>query len=570
MTAEYETKRKSLVVAVLKSMATAVLTAAAVWRLGGAADPKLLSELVLMGLPLIMFFAAGVICLAVWAWVFGVLPVLITRRLNLKGKKAVAVILALSVLTFIDAPYSPLLTVSVLVGMIVLSGLFWALNRSAGSRWLGLFAWESGVVAMMALFSLVGPFSLSQEAMVLLCVACLVGIAVLVVPKRFVEIKPKSATENRWALAGIQGSLIASTLPLGWSLMSGNMGWGLAAVDSRLLPVAGMWVVVTALLALIAWLVQLGRVGFTCAVALVVLLWAAPATDAFLNLFRKSSQTAKNDSSPEVSTIFTPPSVIRDAKSDEEWPKDIMAFLGNNCDFRNPDNQDLLNETIHRMAEFSPSVENEPLLAGGAYAVRKHNPKYKPIEGCMPPPSRLDPRVATPASPKANDKSAIAGPFTQSSPQAPFVHRFSDFSFPSEVGCFHRDASYQYDVWGQDVSVVYFCSDSVMLTLYVYPAGSRSLEKEFAALQKEVMTASSGRELLATSGATLTQKSIPALSASYAYTGLFARKSQPLLSELLVGRLGSNFVVYRFTYPASVKESAVPAIAAFEHDYQWP
>ncbi len=172
----------------------------------------------------------------------------------------------------------------------------------------------------------------------------------------------------------------------------------------------------------------------------------------------------------------------------------------------------------------------------------------------------------------------VAGPvvpdaFTQSSPEAPLVHRASNFSFPSEVACFRRAKVGQNDASGKDVYVTYTTDErcgAVTLTVYVYPANSTSLAAEFAARQNEITQWHDGAQPLSTKTIEVTPRNIAALASSYAYEGMRGETSLSLLSDLVVAQGGSNFVEYRFTYPSSAEKLAYAEIRAFERQFVWP
>lgn len=162
------------------------------------------------------------------------------------------------------------------------------------------------------------------------------------------------------------------------------------------------------------------------------------------------------------------------------------------------------------------------------------------------------------------------GPFLQLSPEAPLVHSSSRFEFPLDIGCFHRALTRQYDQVGEDVSVTYYGCGSVTLTLYVYPEGRNTLEQEFEARQAEITSTRNGAKLVGTSRIQLTTHDHPALSAAFLFDSIFEGKIQPHNSELVLAKYNTRFVKYRFTYPASLENSAAPAIKAFKHQFQWP
>jgi hypothetical protein len=82
-------QRKAVIV-FLKMISTAAFTAIATWRLGLllGIEPDVLEKLLALGLPLVGFFLGGVFCLAVFAWIVGVLPALGMQHVHLQDKAA--------------------------------------------------------------------------------------------------------------------------------------------------------------------------------------------------------------------------------------------------------------------------------------------------------------------------------------------------------------------------------------------------------------------------------------------------------------------------------------------------
>jgi len=163
--------------------------------------------------------------------------------------------------------------------------------------------------------------------------------------------------------------------------------------------------------------------------------------------------------------------------------------------------------------------------------------------------------------------------FTQSSPEAPLVHRASNFSFPSEVACFRRENAGQGEASGKDVHVTYTTDErcgAVTLTVYVYPINSISLAAEFGAREDEIAKWHDGAQPLSSKAIQVTPRNVAALASSYAYEGMRGETSLLLQSELVIAQGGDNFIEYRFTYPASAEKLAYAEIRAFERQFKWP
>ncbi|HEX8372591.1 MAG TPA: hypothetical protein VF585_07415 [Chthoniobacterales bacterium] len=149
------------------------------------------------------------------------------------------------------------------------------------------------------------------------------------------------------------------------------------------------------------------------------------------------------------------------------------------------------------------------------------------------------------------------------------IHRASGFSFPPHVGAFARVDATQYDTTGQDVSVGYNSGVLIAATVYVYPAGGRSLETEFASRRAEILASHSGASAIGQRTITVTPRRISARVASFSYAGIFARTRQQLGSELVLALHGDKFVKYRFTYPASHADRASAEINQFTRSFSW-
>lgn len=123
-----EVKHRSLIVAVLKMMATGILTAAVAWRLAAIGlKPETFDTLILLGVPLISFFLCGVVLITAVAWVNGVLAAWFTLCIKIGGRQTIAVVSILGalavILCSIEFPTFSLIQGAAALGAIVVCAL---------------------------------------------------------------------------------------------------------------------------------------------------------------------------------------------------------------------------------------------------------------------------------------------------------------------------------------------------------------------------------------------------------------------------------------------------------------
>ena len=111
----------------------------------------------------------------------------------------------------------------------------------------------------------------------------------------------------------------------------------------------------------------------------------------------------------------------------------------------------------------------------------------------------------------------------------------------------------------------------IVATLYVYPAGGRTLEQELARRQAELTHVHPGARLLSRGSMSVSPRGVRALSAEYTFADRFAGTVQPLRS-LLFGspRTARAFVEYRFSYPAPTPQVSAPLVQKLAQDFAWP
>lgn len=279
--------QRKAVLLFMKVVVAAVLTAVVTWRLGLllGIELNILDTLLLLGLPLVVFFIGGISCITAVAWVVGVLPALAVCHLKGKCRRAALIAgtfnaLAIGVTWWQCPPEHSLLLVAVWVcAMIGLSVAFWWLSRFLAPHRLGLAAWEMGVVFIGMLLVLVYLDAPERDLLILLFVAGFVWIVSLIIPRLVLGIAHATAMNGRRLafLAVMHGAIVSLVVPFSWFAVARGIGWARAAVDIQLLPILGMWLAVACLLVFLGWLVDRGVTGFACAVVLVAALWLASA-----------------------------------------------------------------------------------------------------------------------------------------------------------------------------------------------------------------------------------------------------------------------------------------------------
>src|SRR3989338_2340991 len=216
-------QRKAVIVLV-KVIAVTILTAVATWRLGLliGIEPKILDDLLLLGLPLVGFFFSGIFCLAIVAWLVGVLPTLVILRLNLKGKRAAVFVSVLTAMAIVISwAMQPegffLLVVAYVAAIIGLTVVSWRVSLFLWPRRFELLAWEAGVVSIAMLLVLSRTFVPTRDLPILLFSAVFVRIASLFTPRLTPAITNGSNREKRWLYwAAAHGATISFLLPFTW------------------------------------------------------------------------------------------------------------------------------------------------------------------------------------------------------------------------------------------------------------------------------------------------------------------------------------------------------------------
>lgn len=150
------------------------------------------------------------------------------------------------------------------------------------------------------------------------------------------------------------------------------------------------------------------------------------------------------------------------------------------------------------------------------------------------------------------------------------VHKDSGFVFPPRIGTFLRSQAHQYDKDGRDISVGYNGEIPSAVTVYIYPAGGRTLESDLVTHSADIMTAYPGARILSRQHVEVTPDGLDAEAVSFAFTSTFLGKEQLLHADLVLARHGDRFVKYRITYPSTLADLAGEDSGKFLHYFAWP
>jgi hypothetical protein len=169
-----------------------------------------------------------------------------------------------------------------------------------------------------------------------------------------------------------------------------------------------------------------------------------------------------------------------------------------------------------------------------------------------------------------------------------FVHTFSRFIFPTNVGGAFRVNLDKYDEDGLDVSAGYNLSTMPMkVTVYVYPAMEKGtadavLSNHFERVKADVKAVHPAANTLSADRFDLTpgNRSQPGWRAVFNYEEEDGGVEQPVQSELylflfepdasLPGDVHRFYVMYRMTYPKAEKDSGEKEVQHFLKDFAWP
>ena len=165
-----------------------------------------------------------------------------------------------------------------------------------------------------------------------------------------------------------------------------------------------------------------------------------------------------------------------------------------------------------------------------------------------------------------------------------YVHEFSNFVFPKQIGHFLRLNMHNNDRDGRDISVEYNSDTGIVLTVQVYPArrssletGKDPLEEHFQGTKGTALRNSPGAQLISEGPARLVQNG-KSYSGKMAVMTMedFRAKAKPSrkrpkgISELRVFRLGEHFIRYRIAYTEAIRGKAEKEIKDFMSALKWP
>lgn len=178
-----------------------------------------------------------------------------------------------------------------------------------------------------------------------------------------------------------------------------------------------------------------------------------------------------------------------------------------------------------------------------------------------------------------------------------YVHSFSHFSFPTNVGSFDRVALNKYDKEGRDISAGYNLRERPLsITVYVYPAPKNVaaspqnhsagvtdalVRRHFEQVKNDIERRRSDAKVLSETTFELPQENNKRRGrrAVFTYLEPFAGLKQDVQSELYLFLLEPDtmfliddrfFVKIRATYPASERMSAEKEVQIFLKSLAWP
>jgi len=177
-----------------------------------------------------------------------------------------------------------------------------------------------------------------------------------------------------------------------------------------------------------------------------------------------------------------------------------------------------------------------------------------------------------------------------------YIHQPTKFSFPKNLGGFHRSRVEKFDPAGKDIGIGYNNPLPIAATIFVYPGpkdvaltpapkqeGARQslLTSHFEQCKGDIFRAHPDAKLISEADYTLTQRSesFKGKKAVFSLKYTFGLSSQDSTSELYVFLMEPGvkflvtdryFVSYRVTYPVSKQEQASREIAELMWNLAWP
>ena len=177
-----------------------------------------------------------------------------------------------------------------------------------------------------------------------------------------------------------------------------------------------------------------------------------------------------------------------------------------------------------------------------------------------------------------------------------YVHSYSKFSFPKQIGKFQFIGTHKFDPSGKDISVGYNSPTPVTATVYVYPAAKNVsllpaprlqnvsdalIDHEFQLHKLAILKSHPDARLISEGSCEIVQGNhhFKGKKAVYSMVYRFGISNQDCLSELYLFLIepGVMFLVndrqyleYRITYPSAVRVQATNEIASFLSKLTWP
>ncbi len=163
-------------------------------------------------------------------------------------------------------------------------------------------------------------------------------------------------------------------------------------------------------------------------------------------------------------------------------------------------------------------------------------------------------------------------------PQATYTNRASHFWFPPEIAGFRREAKVtEFDDAGRDMGVGYNeLTNGIAATVFVYPMvkdpPDNTLEGHFASCKAAAMNPFADAKLISEGKCEINSgaQKHAGWHASFTCTRDFGGKKQRVRSQIYLFTKDRNFVLYRFTYPATEGKNAEEAVQRFVNTLEWP
>ncbi len=185
---------------------------------------------------------------------------------------------------------------------------------------------------------------------------------------------------------------------------------------------------------------------------------------------------------------------------------------------------------------------------------------------------------------------------TSSKAGGAYVHSDSKFSFPKRIEKFQFVESHEYDRYGKDISVSYNSPTPISATVYIYPTARNFsllptsslqnvsealIDREFELRKLELSKAHPDARLIAEEPFEIVQGNnhFKGKKATYSMAYRFGFSSQDCLSELYIFLIepgimflanDRQYVEYRITYPATLKDQSEKEVGSFLTQLTWP